>query len=110
MEEKEKELDCWNHSILKDHNGKLQQINFTFCLTLPENQLRTKKRKKRFCRLTRNDTFWWESFGVIIQMIALTLFRMGFFGTAHGWGRGGGGGGGAKRLALSLKFATHILQ
>ena len=38
----EKELDCWNHSILKDRNGKLQQKNFTltFCLTLLEEKTR----------------------------------------------------------------------
>ena len=34
---------------------------------------------------------------------ALTLFRMGFFGAAHGWG-------GAKKGLPSLKSVTHILQ
>ena len=50
MEDKEKELDCWNYSVLKDRNGKLQQINFTFTFgfTLPEDQLRT--RNNMFCR------------------------------------------------------------
>ena len=40
------------------------------------------------------------------KMIAkiLTLFRMGFFGAAHGWL-----GGGAKRPPPSLKSVTHIL-
>ena len=48
---------------LKDRNGKLHQINFTltFCLTLLENQLFTKKRNRRFRRLPRSNTFWWES-------------------------------------------------
>ena len=35
----------------------------------------------------------------------LTLFRMGFFGAAHGWWGGGGGGRGAKRP----KSVTYIL-
>ena len=41
---------------LKNRNGKLHQINFTltFCLTLLENQLFTKKRNKRFLRLPRS--------------------------------------------------------
>ena len=34
----------------------------------------------------------------------LTLFRMGFFGAAHGWL-----GGGAKRPPPPLKSVTHIL-
>ena len=48
---------------LKNRNGKLHQINFTltFCLTLLENQLFTKKRNRRFRRLPRSNTFWWES-------------------------------------------------
>ena len=45
---------------LKNRNGKLYQINFT-CLTLLENQLFTKKRNRRFRRLPRSNTFWWES-------------------------------------------------
>ena len=44
---------------LKNRNGKLYQINFT-CLTLLENQLFTKKRNRRFRRLPRTNTFWWE--------------------------------------------------
>ena len=48
---------------LNNRNGKLQQINFTltFCLTLLENQLCRKKRNRRFRRLPRSNTFWWES-------------------------------------------------
>ena len=48
---------------LKNRNGKLHQINFTltFCLTLLENQLFTKKRNRHFFRLPRSNTFWWES-------------------------------------------------
>ena len=48
---------------LKNRNGKLQQINvtLTFCLTLLENQLFTKKRNRRFRYLPRSNTFWWES-------------------------------------------------
>ena len=48
---------------LKKRNGKLHQINFTltFCLTLLENQLFTKKRNRRFRRLPRSNTLWWES-------------------------------------------------
>ena len=63
MEEKEKELNCWHHSVLEQPNGKLQQINFTltFCFTLLENELFTKKKNRRFCRLPRSNTFWWES-------------------------------------------------
>ena len=37
------------------------------------------------------------------QLIRLTLFRMGFFGAAHGWGRN-------KKAPPSLKSVTHILQ
>ena len=37
-----------------------------------------------------------------IQNITLTLFRMGFFGTAHGCG--------GDKNAPSLKSVTHILQ
>ena len=37
--------------------------------------------------------------------ILLTLFKMGFFGEAHGWW----GGRGLKR-PLSIKSVTHILQ
>ena len=37
--------------------------------------------------------------------ITLTLFRMGAFGTAHGWGRGG-----CQKGAFTLKPLTHILQ
>ena len=39
--------------------------------------------------------------------IHLTLFRMGFFGAAHGWGGGGRGG---QKGPPSLKSVTHILQ
>ena len=39
--------------------------------------------------------------------LILTLFRMGFFGAAHGWNEGGGGG---KKSPSSLKFLTHILK
>ena len=48
---------------LNNRNGKLQQINFTltFRVTLLENQLFTKKRNRRFRRLPRSNTFWWES-------------------------------------------------
>ena len=35
----------------------------------------------------------------------LTLFRVGFFGAAHGWG-----GEGEQKGPLSLKCVTHILQ
>ena len=35
--------------------------------------------------------------------IILTLFRMGIFGAAHGWGRGG------QKGPLSLKSVTDIL-
>ena len=38
-----------------------------------------------------------------IRPHSLTLFRMGFFGAARGWGRGLFG-------PPSLKFATHIQQ
>ena len=37
----------------------------------------------------------------------LTLFRMGFFGPAHG---GMGGGGGGQKGPPSLKSVTHILK
>ena len=36
---------------------------------------------------------------------SLTLFRMGFFGAAHGWGGGEG-----QKGPPSLKFVAHILQ
>ena len=38
---------------------------------------------------------------------ALTLFKMGLFGAAHGWGVGGGG---EAKSSPSLKSSTHILQ
>ena len=38
---------------------------------------------------------------------ALTLFRMGLFGAAHGWGGGGGGG---QKAPHSLKSVTYIPQ
>ena len=41
----------------------------------------------------------------IVSYVLLTLFRMGFFGAAHGWG-----GGGERKKAPSLKSVTHILQ
>ena len=40
----------------------------------------------------------------ILAANLLTLFSMGFFGAAHGWG------GGAKKAPLSIKSVTHILQ
>ena len=40
----------------------------------------------------------------IFNVDRLTLFRMGFFGAAHGWSGGGGGG------LFALKSSTHILQ
>ena len=43
------------------------------------------------------------------QKKPLNLFRMGFFGAAHGWGGWGGVGGWVKRPP-SLKSVTHILQ
>ena len=45
---------------LKNWNGKMQQINFmlTFCLTLLENQLFSKKRNRCFRHLPRSNTFW----------------------------------------------------
>ena len=36
-------------------------------------------------------------------LVILTLFRMGFFGAAHGWG-------GGKKAPTSLKSVTHMLQ
>ena len=41
----------------------MQQIylTLTFCLTLLENRLFTSNRNKRFRRLPRSNTFWWES-------------------------------------------------
>ena len=38
---------------------------------------------------------------ILIMSCYLTLFRMGLFGAAHGWGEGG---------PLSLKSSAHILQ
>ena len=32
----------------------------------------------------------------------LTLFRMGYFGAAHGWGEMGGGGGGQKAVSRNI--------
>ena len=40
---------------------------------------------------------------LLIKILDLTLFRMSFFGAAHGWGGGHKG-------APSLKSVTHILQ
>ena len=45
-----------------------------------------------------------SSVNFLVKESMLALFRMGFFGAAHGWG-----GGGAKKPP-SLKSATHILQ
>ena len=36
-------------------------------------------------------------------LLTFTLFRMGFFGAAHGWG-------GGQKGPTSLKSVTHILQ
>ena len=44
-----------------------------------------------------------SSVNFLVKESMLALFRMGFFGAAHGWG------GGAKRPP-SLKSVTHILQ
>ena len=38
-----------------------------------------------------------------MDSLTLTMFRMGFFGAAHGWGWG-------QKGPLSLKSVTHILQ
>ena len=46
---------------------------------------------------------------MILEKNQLTLFRMGFFGTAHGWGEQGGEGGGEKAVP-SVKSVTHILH
>ena len=40
---------------------------------------------------------------IIVNIVTLTLFRMGFLGAAHRWGGGG-------FRPASLKSATHILQ
>ena len=40
-------------------------------------------------------------------VIILTLFRMGLFGAAHGWGTGVGGGGGGKK-AVSKICHTYV--
>ena len=40
-------------------------------------------------------------------IVVLTLFRMGFFGAAHGWGGGAKKDGGGPP---SLKSVTHIVQ
>ena len=64
MEEKEKELNCWNHSVLEKSKREIASnklFTLTFCLTLLKNQLFTKKRNRHFCRLPRSNTFWWES-------------------------------------------------
>ena len=55
-------------------------------------------------KMNSNNLIWMKNedmllFGIIIL---LTLFRMGLFGDAHGWG------GDQKRLH-SLKSVTHIL-
>ena len=62
---------------LKNRNGKLHQINFTltFCLTLLENQLFTKKRNRRFRRLPRTNTFWWE---IVWNSYSDDLFKQTF--------------------------------
>ena len=59
---------------LKNRNGKLHQINFT-CLTLLENQLFTKKRNRRFRRLPRTYTFWWE---IVWNSYSDDLFKQTF--------------------------------
>ena len=40
---------------------------------------------------------------LLMTASTLTLFRMGFFEAAHGWG-------GGQKGPLSLKSVTHILQ
>ena len=62
MEKKEKELNCWNHSVLEKPKREIATNNFTltFCLTLLEKQLFSKKRNRCFRRLPRSNTFWWE--------------------------------------------------
>ena len=47
------------------------------------------------------NTNIWRDFQICIS-VTLTLFRMGLFGTAHGWGD--------KKASPSLKSVTHILQ
>ena len=59
---------------LKNRNGKLYQINFT-CLTLLENQLFPKKRNRRFRRLPRTNTFWWE---IVWNSYSDDLFKQTF--------------------------------
>ena len=59
---------------LKNRNEKLYQINFT-CLTLLENQLFTKKRNRRFRRLPRTNTFWWE---IVWNSYSDDLFKQTF--------------------------------
>ena len=53
-----------------------------------------------------NWFFHFESFrnccNLFSTLLVLTLFRMGFFGTAHGWG--------CQKGLRSLKSVTHILQ
>ena len=53
---------------------------------------------KRNTVQTLSQNYWFKS--------SLTLFRMGFFGTAHEWVRRGG----CKKVLRPLKSVTHILQ
>ena len=41
-------------------------------------------------------------------IVVLTLFRMGFFGAAHGWG-GGGGAGRGDLFGNFLKLGSYTL-
>ena len=83
------------------NNSKI--LSSSVCLQLKKDktlQLISQKPEKKiwdYAKSVQNDN--WVALGLPI----LTLFRMGFFGAAHGWGE-------PKSHPPSLISVTHILQ
>ena len=63
MEGKEKELDCWNHSVLEKPKREIasDKLHLSILLDFARKPVIPKKRNRRFCRLPRSNTFWWEN-------------------------------------------------
>ena len=63
MKEKEKDLNCWNHPVLAQLKREIaaNKLHLNILLDFARKPIIHKEKKKRFRRLPRNTTFWWES-------------------------------------------------
>ena len=92
------------------HEIRNEQILSLFTPTFRETWKKTSNHNILFLRLAFFEKV--KSVYEISKIAILTVFRIGFFGAAEGWGgrRGGEGGRVTIRASSSKKSITHILQ